>query len=131
MTRSRRRNTPITDRVVRIYEVIIWPDESDDGPYDPFTITLSYPSDAVPEPYTDKVKRDALKQARKEEVKAGRLDDDSSTVFELTGIKLVRSSFIKAENTLEAQRVGQGRSGFQTGDKLTLRDGRFVLADEA
>lgn len=114
MAQRRRKPKPITDRVVRIYEVQLWPlrrdgETSDDGPFEPFTITLGYAKDALPDdPHSETVKAEALKVAlKKHEGFEPHEMEAALAAYKVSKLRLTKSKFIPAAETFEAQRAAR------------------------
>lgn len=102
---------PITDRLVRVYEVILWPlnsngEPSVDGPYEPFNISLGYPAHKAPgDPLSDDVKREAFKVALKHDGWERDEIEEGMATNTLHSLRFKFPKFIKAADTFEAKRA--------------------------
>ncbi len=111
MAHRRRKPALITDRVVRIFEVQVWPhnaagEPTADGPYEPTTVTLSFQSHKLPtDRYDEKSQRDALKQALKADGWAEDELERGLATHELSSIRLRKQFLIAAADTHEAKRA--------------------------
>lgn len=113
--RRRRKSKPITDKIARIYEIQLWPlrrdgDEHEDGPFEPYTISLSYSPDKLPDdPHSDAVKAEALKVALRKNEGFDDPDElaDALTRYKVEKLRMTKSKFYPAAVTLEAQRAAR------------------------